>query len=117
MGRFSDFIRNAPDDERERVYGNVIDRAIERQRGLFVVGESYGVWRTDEAAETVTVASVSGRKLVLADGRTATILDGAAPDGSYEQVIRLNEIGSCADVVRACHHKPTTQNGDGGRDG
>lgn len=72
-------------------------------KGLFAVGKSYGVLRLDECGETVTVASIKGRTLRLTDGRAARILDGEAPDGSYEQVIRLNEEGACADVVRVCH--------------
>lgn len=113
MGEFSDFIRNASDEERERVYTKVIEAACERQRGLFQVGQSYGVWRTDERPETVTVTEIKGRTLRLADGRTAKVLDGEAPDGSYEQVLRLNESGACADIVRACHVSAPTPEGGG----
>ena len=83
----------------------------------FQIGKSYGVLRLDGAAENVTVAEVNGRRLRLTDGRAATILDGVGPDGAYDQVIRLNESGACADVVRACHEVATPPPAEGGQHG
>ena len=52
MTRFSDFIRNASDADKEKVYLGVIDKAIERQKthttdgcDLSILTKNYSVFR------------------------------------------------------------------------
>jgi hypothetical protein len=71
----------------------------------FVVGRTYGVLHMDDRNEVVVIAARTADSVQFADGRSARVLHGEAPDGSAEEVIRLGEVGPVATggVVRACH--------------
>jgi hypothetical protein len=70
----------------------------------FEVGKSYGVLHLDDRPEVVTVTGRDERTVTLSDGRKSPILQGSAPDGGDEEVLRLDEVGALAHggVVRAC---------------
>lgn len=69
----------------------------------FEPGQTYGVLHLDDRRESVTVVARDANTVTLSDGRKARILAGVAPDGDDEEVIRLDECGAVAGVVRVCH--------------
>jgi hypothetical protein len=77
----------------------------------FEIGRSYGVMHLDDRQETVTIAGRDIASVTFEDGRRARVLHGLAPDGSDEEVLRIDERGAFAagGVVRACHLRPNTE--------
>lgn len=73
----------------------------------FEVGASYSVLHLDDRSEVVKIAARKEMTVTLTDGRCAALLHGAGPDGSAEELFRLDECGAFAKggVVRACHRK------------
>lgn len=70
----------------------------------FQPGGTYGVLHMHDTPERVTIATRDASTVTLTDGRHARILSGVAPDGSDEELLRLDESGAVAlgGVVRAC---------------
>lgn len=77
----------------------------------FEVGQTYGVLHMDDRQDSVTVVARDASTVTLSDGRKAHVLAGIAPDGGDEEVIRLDECGAVAGVVRVCHRLPAAEIG------
>jgi hypothetical protein len=81
----------------------------DRVKLSFEVGNRYKVFNFSDVDEFVLIAYRTTKMVKFSDGREFSILSGVAPNGSDEEVLRIDEREAFAagGVVRACQKVET----------